>query len=102
VTVAKDIRRLRKLFKRVLRGWRVTYDPYTRGYKAHVTIIPEKKKAVIYGFGKKKVPIDYALHEILHVCVRAIKHEKRPDKWRELEEHLIQTVCFMYVNRRAR
>ena len=85
----QEIKQWRKRFRRILAGWTIVYDPKDKT-KARVWIDHKRKRAVIFAFGKRKVPADYILHEMLHVCCRAVKHSK--DCYYR-EELLVQALC---------
>ncbi len=78
---------------RILKNWRITYDPKSK-YKGQCFISFNKNKAVIYAFGRRPIPKDYFLHELLHCAIRALIHMKKNSKeQRQAEELLIQDIC---------
>jgi hypothetical protein len=87
--VKKDIEKWRRRFRHILKGWTINYDPKDKT-KAKVWIDHKHKSAIIFAFGKRKVPADYVLHEMLHVCFRAVKHSK---DWVWREELLVRELC---------
>jgi hypothetical protein len=85
----KTFKQCRRLFQTILKGWRISYNPRAKD-KARVFIDEKRKRAVVFSFGKRKVPDDYFLHEFLHVCMRAVKSDKH---WCWKEEQFVQRLC---------
>ena len=81
----KKIKELQKKF-RVLHDWDIGYEAHSV-YSSQCCHNPTTKMATIYKFGKKKVPPDYFLHEILHIAFAAVRDNK------ETEEMLVQDIC---------
>lgn len=78
----------KSFFKKVLKGWTVTYNTRSK-HKACCSGVSETKKAIIYAFGGKKIPMNYIFHEFLHICIKACRDDK------ELEEQFVIRLCSM-------
>ena len=90
-----QIRFWKKQF-RVLDSWRFYFAPKSE-YKGQAHVHYKKKTCTIYDLpswnGKKGMPKDYILHEVLHVAQRAVTgHRKHKDKM-EAEELFVQDIC---------
>jgi len=81
----QEVRRLVAGF-RCLKDWTVEVDEEAE-YKGQCSVGSDIKAAVIYGWTGKR-PIDYALHEVLHVAYRASNLLGRDG-----EETFIQDIC---------
>lgn len=92
----KEIKKLQKCF-RCLHGWKIKYDPLSED-KAKCTFNIFLKKAIIYAYGRKRVPKDYYLHEVLHCAVGALRSlDRRYRKQiRTAEEEFVQDVCYVW------
>jgi len=90
----QELRQLRKQepFKTILKGWTVRFNS-TSKHKAKVWINEKTKQAIIYEWGKGKIPSDFILHELLHVAFRSI-HNKKKKEYKYCEEMLIQYLCY--------
>ena len=81
---------------RVLKSWRIYFAPKAI-YKGQCCVNEEKKRCTIYDLpdwdGKKGMPEDYILHELLHVAWREVKSKKKYKEKREAEETLVQDIC---------
>jgi hypothetical protein len=85
----EEIKRWRRRFRHVLKGWTIHYNTRSRT-KRKVVMDWKRKRATVYAFGKRKVPTDYALHEVLHACIRAVETAK---DWSWREELFIRALC---------
>lgn len=83
---------------RILKQWKIRYVSATETAQAIVAFsFNHKKTAIIYGFGKRKVPKDYHLHEVLHCAIKELldMDKRKPKDLREAEELLVQDICKM-------
>jgi len=85
------------IFRTVLKGWKVRYSKKPSDPPwPHVDIDHQKRTAVIFPFDyhkgskKRSPPSDYYLHEMMHVCLRAVRDAK-DQYWRE--EQFVRIVC---------
>lgn len=85
----EDINEIRKHF-RILEGWEITLNKDSK-YKAQQCSNVQTKMATIYDWPDDNVPKDYILHELLHICLRAIHHSQ--GYLRKEEEEFIQDLC---------
>ena len=86
-----QINHIRRYF-RVLEGWEIHFNKESK-CKCQCVANPKTKTAVIYDcdWNGGEVPKDYVLHELLHICLREIHHEKGFKK--KKEELFIQDLC---------
>jgi len=81
---------------RLLKKWKIWYAPATENEQAIVAYSSNHKRtAIIYGFGKPKIPKDYYLHEVLHCALKELLDidRRKPKELREAEELLVQDIC---------
>jgi len=80
---------------RILEKWKIRFD-YESEDKGRCYHNSKKRTAVIYDWGKKRMPKDYLLHEILHICQAEMWSLGWED--REIEEEMfIQDLCRMII-----
>ena len=81
---------------RILKGWKIICIK-DRKYSGQATILPSKRRAVIYKWDDSKEPKDYLLHEILHCAIRELlkqmNNKKIAGKIRETEEVFVIDLC---------
>ena len=85
-----EITRIRRKF-RCLRGWKIRFDSKSE-YKGQCSHDRKGKCATIFDFPGEP-PIDYALHEILHIVFEAFRAVKGGKQRRQFEEEMIQDIC---------
>lgn len=99
--IKKEIPLLQKKI-RILEGWKITRTKDLK-YFGQATILPSKRRAVIYRWGDAKEPRDYLLHELLHCAIRELltrmNGKKIAGKIREAEETFVQDLCSLITQR---
>jgi hypothetical protein len=94
----KEINRVKRKFQ-ILNDWDIKYVRANKSNQARVSFHPNKKKAIVYGYGKSEIPKDYFFHELLHCAFRELLNmdRRKPKDIRVAEELLIQDICkFIY------
>lgn len=91
------VRDMRKQF-RILKNWSICIDSDPRR-AGHTHFNPKQKVAVIeaWSTGGKPEPADYIFHELLHICLTAIRRmdKRKAKELRQAEEELIQDICLI-------
>ena len=88
------IQQIAKKF-RILRGWSIGYCQRGR-YRGQSVVHTNIRGLLIYPFGKRKMPRDYFLHEILHAALQALLATPIKEQ-REAEECLVQDICHIWA-----
>jgi len=90
---------------RILKDWKIICIKDQK-YSGQATILPSKRKAVIYKWGDSKEPKDYLLHELLHCAIRELltrmNGKKIAGKIREAEETFVQDLCLLITTELSR
>jgi len=76
-----------------LAGESVGYSEYGR-YRGK--IVYEDRGARIYGFGGRKTPSDFILHEVLHLVLRRLAGVRGGRQRRQAEEEVVQDICEVF------
>lgn len=94
--IYRDVNKLKNHF-RILKSWKVKYRSPSKQNNCLSGIWPNTQSAWIYGWDKHrgKRPDDFLVHELLHVCAKALiwidrRHHK---KYHEMEEQFVQDIC---------
>ena len=96
---SKEISRMKKHF-RCLNWWKISYKRASKEGRASICS-PLAGRAILYGYGRKRIPKDFYLHEILHCAIRdLLSLDKRYRKQMfKAEEQLVQDICKVKVGR---
>jgi hypothetical protein len=77
---------------RILLGWSVIVDPDFY-YQDRMCTDVDRKQARIYSWsGRPRGVRAYVKHELLHLCLRALRQVRAADR-HETEEMLVQDLC---------
>lgn len=79
---------------RILKGWRLSVVQ-SKEFSGFLNLNANHKEVIIYDWTEPDKPVDFDLHEVLHVALRALLMMDRR-KMKELlqaEEVLIQDIC---------
>jgi len=77
---------------RILKDWDIQYsddNDWTGGCNFGTN------KAEIFPWGQGEVPNDYIFHEIIHICLGAIRNNNTIKEKREAEELFVQDLCII-------
>ena len=97
----KKFRRILKRF-RSLKGWSVRLCKPTKSDKAKTAFYCPigRRKAVIYGYGSAVKPVDFELHEVLHIALKEHRliDRRKHKKIYNAEETLVQDICGVFCD----
>lgn len=83
---------------RILKGWKIRVSWPTRLYCDRVCFKPKERRATVYlPHGER--PVDFYLHELLHVCLIELGRmdRRKPKELRAAEESLVRDICTLFM-----